>query len=104
MQRPRETLGGCCATCVENGWQNPIEIYYEHPNGLKEKLKEFESTVLSQQHSVQCKNVGIVGLGEVGKTTLAKKLFNAKRSDYSGTSLLFDVRENSTKGSLTSLQ
>ncbi|GLJ51686.1 hypothetical protein SUGI_1098410 [Cryptomeria japonica] len=37
--------------------------------------------------------VGIFGMGGVGKTTLAKELFNQNRSKYRRASFLFDVRE-----------
>jgi GTPase SAR1 family protein len=41
-----------------------------------------------------------VGLGGVGKTTLAKEFFNSQRSNYKRSCFLFDIRENS----LTTLQ
>ncbi|GLJ24392.1 hypothetical protein SUGI_0465860 [Cryptomeria japonica] len=48
--------------------------------------------------------VGIFGMGGVGKTTLTKELFNRKRSDYSRSCFLFDVREASVRSELPLLQ
>ena len=53
---------------------------------------------------MKVKVVGIVGLGEVGKITLAKALFNCKRSDYHESSFLFEVRETSNRKSVSYLQ
>lgn len=48
--------------------------------------------------------IGIYGMGGSVKTTLTKDLFNCKYSKFSGSTFLFDVRENYDKGTLTSLQ
>eukprot|EP00253_Pinus_taeda_P034915 PITA_34915 len=43
-------------------------------------------------------------MGGVGKTTLAKELFNRKRNDFNKSSFLYDVRERARLSSLNSLQ
>ncbi|GLJ33660.1 hypothetical protein SUGI_0676550 [Cryptomeria japonica] len=59
---------------------------------------------MNEQGEVKSKIVGIFGMGGVGKTTLSKELFNRKRSDYSRSCFLFDVREAPVKKDLHSLQ
>lgn len=49
-------------------------VVAKYPTGLDEKLKDFEDTVLlQQQQSGKTQILGIVGLGGVEKTTLAKE-------------------------------
>jgi Cdc6-like AAA superfamily ATPase len=61
-------------------------------------------TVLSQQLGEKVRVVGIVGLGGVGKTTVAKEFFNRHRSNYDRSCFVSDVRENVAKSALNSLQ
>ena len=81
------------------------ELYVaKYPTGLNDKVTDFETTVLKQQRSGKVQVVGIVGLGGAGKTTLSLELFNRKRSCYSKSYFLSDVRETANKSSLHSLQ
>lgn len=76
-----------------------------YPSGLEEKVDDFEITVSRQQRqSGKSQVLGIVKLGGVGKTTLAKELFNRKSSHFDKSCFSFDVRETTGRRSLNSLQ
>ncbi|KAH9299117.1 hypothetical protein KI387_030799, partial [Taxus chinensis] len=75
----------------------------KHPVGLTELLEDFEFHCRKFEEE-NVKIVGIFGLGGSGKTTLAKELFNRKRSAYDRSCFLYDVRESSVKDELHCLQ
>lgn len=79
-------------------------IVATYPTGLDEKVKDIETKVLLQPHRGKVQVVGITDLGGVGKTTLAKELFNRKSPDYNKSFFLYDVRENVVKSSLHAMQ
>lgn len=76
----------------------------KYPTALDDKVREFETTILPQQQSGKTRAVGIVGLGGVGKSTLAKELFNRYRSKYDRSCFVYDVREHAANNTLHFLQ
>lgn len=105
-------------SAVQKEVQTKISLHVaKYPVGLHRLVKDFERLCLDQlveDFETQCganeadkekpRIVGIFGMGRVGKTTLAKELFNRKHSQYKRACFLFNVTDAYANKSFPSLQ
>lgn len=60
--------------------------------GLDQGTEDFQDQIMKHNQSNATNIVGIVGMGGVGKSTLAKHLYNLKHHDFSRSRILYGVR------------
>ncbi|XP_059454750.1 disease resistance protein RUN1-like isoform X2 [Corylus avellana] len=69
----------------------------KHPVGIESRLKEIISLLSMRKNDTRM--VGILGVGGIGKTTIAKSIYNSIASQFEGSCFLANVRENSRRES-----
>ncbi|XP_011620602.2 TMV resistance protein N isoform X2 [Amborella trichopoda] len=75
----------------------------DHPVGLESRIADVMG--LLDIDNVESRIIGIHGMGGIGKTTLAKAVYNKIRSSFQGSCFLSDVRESSkTNNGVVDLQ
>ncbi|KAL2334994.1 hypothetical protein Fmac_016207 [Flemingia macrophylla] len=74
----------------------------DYPVGLESRMLRVNTLLNIESGGVHM--VGIYGVGGVGKTTIAKAIYNLIADQFDGLCFLSNVRENSTKHGLVHLQ
>ncbi|KAL1356255.1 hypothetical protein HN51_008265 [Arachis hypogaea] len=74
----------------------------DHPVGLNYRVSKVVRLLAPNSNDI--KMVGIYGIGGIGKTTIARAVYNSISSRFEGSSFLADVRENTMKHGLVQLQ
>uniref|UniRef100_A0A0A0LFS4 TIR domain-containing protein n=1 Tax=Cucumis sativus TaxID=3659 RepID=A0A0A0LFS4_CUCSA len=84
---------------------NPMQLLHvaKHQVGVDSRLRKIEELV-SHIGSEGVNLVGLYGIGGIGKTTLAKALYNKIATQFEGCCFLQDVRREASKHGLVQLQ
>ncbi|KAG6689847.1 hypothetical protein I3842_11G194700, partial [Carya illinoinensis] len=64
-----------------------------HPVGVNSRVEEMKTLLDLEKSDVRI--VGIYGMGGIGKTTIAKAVYNQMRGTFEGSSCLFYIKERS---------
>ncbi|ERN17127.1 hypothetical protein AMTR_s00044p00118900 [Amborella trichopoda] len=72
--------------------KTPLHVA-SHPIGLDSRIADVMRLLDVDTSDVRL--IGTLGMGGIGKTTLAKAVFNKIRSSFQGSCFLLDVRESS---------
>nr|XP_027190973.1 TMV resistance protein N isoform X2 [Cicer arietinum] len=81
---------------VSNELNQTLLHIAEHPVGLETRISEVKSLLNNESCEDIC-FIGIHGHGGIGKTTIARALYNSIANQFEVTSFISDIRESSTQ-------
>ncbi|KAL4196769.1 hypothetical protein AMTRI_Chr04g247900 [Amborella trichopoda] len=82
---------------------NVLEVA-KHPVGLAEKTEKLQRLLEVGHEGRGARVLGLVGMGGIGKTTLAKEFFNIMRSQFKASCFVDDIKDRVVRAGLEKVQ
>ncbi|KAF3789555.1 putative disease resistance protein [Nymphaea thermarum] len=91
LPRHEATLVAIVADHLQRHLDSGLLVVADHPVGMEFRIEDVMKLLQIERDGV--KMVGLVGTGGIGKTTIAKAVFNKLRSNFGAASFLTNIRE-----------